>query len=149
MNDYEHVLASMQEFLRGTLNPQHFVERYAELWRAIRDQQIRAIDSQEEVRDALQELKAQVIAGVISPDEYQRASSEQFALVKDVSVAPGSDPDRILSNLFVEADAYEEDPEYRESYQIDEGALRSAVLEALRCLLPRGVDEGSPNDEGG
>lgn len=147
MNEYEQILERMQEFLRGTLNPQQFVERYAELWRAIRDQQIGAIDNQEDVREALQELKAQRIAGAISPDDYFQASSELFASVKNAPVAPGSEPDRILSHVFVEAGAYEEDPEFREPYQIDEDALRSAVLEALQNLLPTGTDPGSANDE--
>jgi hypothetical protein len=147
MNIYEQIVVTMREYLLGTLNPQQFVERYGQLWRAIRDQQIASIEGQEEIGTALQELKAQILAGVISPDEYQLASSELFARVEGVSVAPGSAPDEILSHLFVEANAYEEDPEFRESYQIDEDALRSAVFEAFESLSSIEADTGTPNDK--
>jgi self-protective colicin-like immunity protein len=77
------------------------------------------------------------LAGIISANEY---ISEWQKLVKKVmgcEVDIGTEIDKSLGHLFVECDAYEPDPEWRESYQIGEPELREETRKTLEILTAK------------
>jgi len=138
MDMREKAIEIMQMFLREAMPPHEFISKFFDLWHEIRDQQDEAIERQGDIRQALRQLDEDILAETISPEEYEQSAHEQLAKVRGASVRPGSSTDRILSHVFVEADAYEEDPELRDLYQIDEYTLREVVREALEDLAATG-----------
>ena len=76
-----------------------------------------------------------VIEGSITPEEFAVQCKDFMAGLAGIEYIPFSEKDEALGHLWVEVDAYREDPSEREQgFHIGEDELRQVVRETLAIL---------------
>lgn len=128
------VIQAIDDFVCGRSDADTFVEAYSRLWQRIRQQQTQALASTPDSAAAVQQARLDAAAGRISPEEYVQRVRHAYAALPPMAIAPGTPVDELLSHLFVEANAYESDPQAREPYQIDSAALLEEARKVLAGL---------------
>lgn len=124
----------LENYLAGKIDSENFVIQYLALARQLRDETHEALNKYPELRDQLSQLFVKRFEGLISQQEYGQ-KWHQLTSKLDIRVKPASAEEGILSHLFVEADAYREDPEDREEgLHIGNIELREQVIKALQML---------------
>ncbi|MCA9887812.1 MAG: hypothetical protein KC546_05545 [Anaerolineae bacterium] len=132
MQEIKHLL---HDYIVGGLSSEEFVIRYLALARSLRDETLMALDNFPDIKEKLHRLSLENYKGTISELDY----GEKWVYLTDqlgaVRIKPYSDEEKILSHLFVEADAYRENPEDREpGLHIGDTELRAEVQKALELL---------------
>ncbi len=127
----QEIINLLKKFISEAILPDAFVLRYMELWKSIRDEQDEAIQAQPGLHESFQALANDLFLGKITKDAYERQWQKLAKKATGCRVRPGTQLDEILSHLFIEADAYCGEPEFREPYQISEVELRKETKKAL------------------
>ena len=125
----------LRDYLDGKLASTDFVMRFFKIAQPMRDEVWRLVDKAG-ISEALTELTKQRIPDQISVEAFTEQWYELMSKVEGPSeLLPHSKEQEVLSHLFVEADAYEEDPAERvEGLNIGEDELRAEVQKALDVL---------------
>jgi hypothetical protein len=125
----------LENYLAGKVDSENFVIQYLSLARLLRDETQAALDKFPGLSDQLSGLFVKRFEGLISQQEYDEKWHQLTSQLGEIRVKPGSKEDEILSHLFVEADAYREDPESRdEGLHIGNIELKEEVVKALQML---------------
>jgi hypothetical protein len=131
----QEVIQLLREYLAGNLSSEEFVIQYLALARILRDETLAALDKSPKVNQQLERVSMKHHKGKISALEYAEKWKYLTSQLEEVRVKPLSKEDEVLSHLFVEADAYREDPEEREEgLHIGDAELRAEVQKALEML---------------
>ncbi len=131
----EEMRQLLQDYLDGKLPSEQFVLQYIRLAGKFRDEQYEFIAKSPALGEQLRALFRQKIRGEISEENYQAKWHPLIDLLGPVTLKPYSKADEALSHLFVEADAYRENPEHREpGLNIGDEELRAVVEETLKSL---------------
>jgi hypothetical protein len=128
----QKLISLLKHFVSGTIDADEFVRRYMEQWKMIRGEQDEAIRTEPGLFDAFRNLENELFEEVITKAEYQRRWKKLSENVNGCEVLPGTRMDEILSHLFVEADAYCGEAEFRDRYQIGEAELRVEVKKVVK-----------------
>jgi len=134
MTELRDMLKLMADFQADKLSATAFSERYTRLWKKLIQEQDKAIERQPAVSQTLQELREMNQNGEITPDRYAQRVQEQYALLQDISIAPGSKVSEILDHVFVIVDAYRDDTDDMSSSYKTAHDLHETVYEALKDL---------------
>ncbi|MAU10070.1 MAG: hypothetical protein CL607_09635 [Anaerolineaceae bacterium] len=125
----------LHDYIVGVVSSEEFVIQYLALARTVRDKTWMVLDKSPEVKEQLYQLSVDRFEEKISELEYQQKWEYLTNQLEKVSVKPYSKEEKILSHLFVEADAYKENPEDREAgLHIGETELRTEAQKALDVL---------------
>jgi hypothetical protein len=134
MRGLQDILNVMVAFRDNRLTPAQFVTDYMAHWKALRDEQDRAIARHPTVGPALRSLSEKFQSNVITPEHYWEGVQEQYARLDDVRLRPGSNAAEILDHVFLEADAYREEPDAPGEPYISGDDLHETVRQALHDL---------------
>jgi hypothetical protein len=132
LNAFHDLLTAFQT---GKLTAPAFSKRYTKLWEKMTQEQDQAIKRQPAVSHILKELREMLENGEITSERYFQRAHEQYALLQDISIHPGSPAAVILDDLFVQVDAYREDEDEAVSPYINADELHKIVAEALQKLV--------------
>lgn len=125
----------LREYIIGSNSSEEFVIRYLALARNLRDETLMALDKSPEIKEQLDQLLVKRSKGTISELEYEEKWIYLTNQLEKVRVKPNSKEEKILSHLFVEADAYRENSEDREpGLHIGDTELKAEVQKALAIL---------------
>src|SRR3954462_15302560 len=100
MTDLNQILDLLTAFQTGKLTAEDFSERYIKLWKQMTHEQDQAIERQPSVSQALKELREMLENGEIISNRYFQRAQEQYALLRGISIRPGSKVSEILDQLF-------------------------------------------------
>jgi len=129
----EPFLLLLQNFLARNISTEEFVQEYMKLWRSLRDEQYQLADRQiPDFNDRQATIVKEHIAKKTSNDEFGAQFRALFQGVQGYKIPPFSEESKILSHLFVEADAFNPDSATRRRGDIGEEELRKSVEDALR-----------------
>lgn len=129
----DEVIRLMQLLVDGQIDCDTFARDYIKLGREIRDEQWAALETSGLKRES-DELGRLVLAGLISKEEFGKRNQALWDQVKGERIKGLSRESEIIAHIFVEADAYESDPQKRTHYQIGEQELLTEVRKALKEL---------------
>lgn len=125
----------LRDYLDGKLASEDFVMQYIKLADQIRDEVWQAFDKKPWIKEEIRKLAKQLSQGQITSQACFEERERLVSQLEPTRVVPFSREDEVLSHLYVEADAYEEDPQYRvEGLNIGEDELRAEVQKALDVL---------------
>lgn len=125
----------LNKYLQGGISSEDFVIKYLALARILRDETLAALSKSPEIDEQLDWLLEKRFKEAISKSEYEEKWTYLTNQLVPVRVKPYSNEEKILSHLFVEADAYRENPEERESkLHIGDTELKAEVQKALEML---------------
>lgn len=131
----EQVKQLLRDYLDGKLTSEEFAIQYLKLARKLRDETRESLNQLPGLRQKLDQLFADRFNQVISESEYENRWHDLTGPLSGVTVKPFSEEDEILSHLFVEADAYRDNPADRQAgLHIGEDELRIQVAKALERL---------------
>ncbi len=134
MTELGSILKLMTTFGEGKLDAPAFTKRYIKLWNKLVDEQNAAIARHPLISQKLNELQEMHRNGEISSERYSEAVQEQYALLPNTTVRPGSKVSEILDHIFVEVDSYRENEDEAISPYITADELHEAVTQALNDL---------------
>ncbi|MBI1279780.1 MAG: hypothetical protein GC179_16755 [Anaerolineaceae bacterium] len=126
----DEVIQLMQLLVDGHIDYDTFAGDYITLGREIRDEQWTALETSGLKRES-DELGRLVLAGLISKEEFGKRNKALWDQVEGERIKGLSRESEIIAHIFVEADAYESDPQQRTYYQIGEQELLAEVRKAL------------------
>lgn len=125
----------LNKYLQDGISSEDFVIKYLALARILRDETLAALSKSPEIDEQLNWLLEKRFKEAISKSEYEEKWTYLTNQLEPVRVKPYSNEEKILSHLFVEADAYRENPEERESkLHIGDTELKAEVQKALEML---------------
>ncbi|MBA3867564.1 MAG: hypothetical protein H0X30_00265 [Anaerolineae bacterium] len=135
MNEIKRLL---NDYLNGLIPSKDFVTQFLALAGRFRDEALDLLSKNPELSTKLEKLFAKHVEGTISESEYQEQWQNLIVQTKqgaEISIKPYSLEEEIISHLFVEADAYREDPkDRRKGLNIGDDELRTEVERTLEAL---------------
>jgi hypothetical protein len=134
MDGLRDIHALLRAFDNSALSAAQLVERYMALWRELVDEQDTAIAAHPAIGDALNDLRQRLSDGAISAAQYADLVRQQYALLDGVRLRPDSPEAQALDQLYVEADAFRDEPETQAEPSISADELHASVRRALEVL---------------
>ena len=128
----DDLLELLESFVLGKLSAGEFVTRYSTLWREISDEQRHALETRADVKQGYERLWLQRDFRLINDAQFEQEAKKLFGSA--CRVTPGTQADKSLNQLKIEADAYEGDTAQRQPYQIGEAELLAEARKALKVL---------------
>jgi hypothetical protein len=108
------------------------VTRYSILWREISDEQRHVLDTRPKIKQGYERLWLQRDFRMINDVQFEQEAKKLFG--RACRVTPGTQADKVVNQLKVEADAYEPDAAQRQPYQLGEAELLAEAQKALDAL---------------
>jgi hypothetical protein len=130
----DDVLELIEQFVAGKLSASDFVTRYSTVWREISDEQRHVLEMRAEVKQSYERLWLQRDFRLINDAQFEQEAKKLFG--QACRVTPGTQADKTINQLKIEADAYEGDAAQRQPYQIGEAELLAEAKKALKVLSP-------------
>jgi hypothetical protein len=136
----EHIITLLGDYVEGKVSSATFVDQYMKAWKELRDEVSERIESIPGLPEQIAELSKRRLDKRISGEDFKRQHQKLVAQIGETRLKPFSEVDAILSHLFVESDAYREDPEDREpGFNIGEDELVAEAKTALVKLTELGL----------
>lgn len=131
----QEVKQLLREYIVGDVSSEEFVIRYLALVRNLRDETLSALNRSPELKEQLDRLYTEYLKGEISEVAYKEKWRYLTNQLGELRLKPYSHEEKIISHLFVEADAYRENPEFREEgLHIGDTELQAEVQKTLDML---------------
>jgi hypothetical protein len=127
----------IEAFVNGHISANTFVDHYLPLWEELREENKRALQNNPRLVAQEEALEQRFRAGQIALDEYW-AELEGIGRQLNTRLLPGSKQSRLIDQLFVASDAFNEDLKAQHPEQFLDGeelwASARDVLAAMQQL---------------
>ena len=131
----KQIIQLMEDYLADQIDAEPFIIQYISLVREIRDMLWDVTEKNPKITNKLEHLLSKRERGKISDERHKTEWDKLVQQLDDIPVYPYSKEEQAMMHLFVEADAYRDDPTERiKNLHIDEDELKTVVRQTLDIL---------------